>query len=152
LKVLLQRVSRASVGSGGRELGAIGEGLLALAGFRERDDVRDLRWMAGKIVNLRVFPDARNDMNLSLLDVGGQLLVVSQFTLHASCRKGRRPSFMKAADPQKAEMLFGLFLQELRGFGVDVESGEFGAMMNVELVNSGPVTIMLDSPSEREET
>ncbi|MBD3369801.1 D-tyrosyl-tRNA(Tyr) deacylase [Candidatus Fermentibacteria bacterium] len=149
MKTLLQRVSRASVGGDGESLGSIGRGLLVLAGFRERDDEEELRWMAGKIVNLRIFPDSGQNMNLSLLDVDGQLLVVSQFTLHASCRKGRRPSFVKAAPPSQAETLYDIFLQELRGFGVEVESGRFGAMMEVELVNSGPVTIMVESPSER---
>ena len=150
MKVLAQRVSEASVTVDGKVVGSIGPGLLVLAGFRAEDDESQLRWMAGKVTGLRIFPDEGGDMNRSLLDSGGSLLVVSQFTLHANCRKGRRPSFMDAAPPQQAEVLYNLFLEMLRGYGAPVESGSFGAMMEVSLVNDGPVTIMVDSPVERD--
>lgn len=151
MKALVQRVSRASVRVDGRVTGSIGTGLLVLAGFRDEDSESDLDWMASKLVNLRVFPDgtAKGNMSLSLLDVGGGLLVVSQFTLHADTRKGRRPSFVRAASPERAEVLYRLFLELLSATGVRTESGEFGRMMEVELVNDGPVTILVDSPSER---
>jgi len=149
VKALVQRVSEASVAIDGEVVGSIGPGLLVLAGFRAADDESQLTWMAGKITGLRIFPDQGGDMNRSLLDSGGSLLVVSQFTLHANCRKGRRPSFMDAAPPQRAEVLYNLFLEMLRGYGAPVESGSFGAMMEVSLVNDGPVTIMVDSPAER---
>lgn len=149
MKALVQRVSEASVAIDGEVVGSIGPGLLVLAGFRAADDEPQLTWMAGKITGLRIFPDQGGDMNRSLLDSGGSLLVVSQFTLHANCRKGRRPSFMDAAPPQRAEVLYNLFLEMLRGYGAPVESGSFGAMMEVSLVNDGPVTIMVDSPAER---
>jgi len=149
VKALVQRVSRASVTVDGEVCGSIGPGLLVLAGFRAEDDESQLNWMAGKVTGLRIFPDQGGDMNRSLLDSGGSLLVVSQFTLHASCRKGRRPSFMAAAPPEQAEVLYNLFLETLRGYGVPVQSGSFGAMMEVSLVNDGPVTIMIDSPVER---
>jgi len=149
VKALVQRVSEASVAIDGEVVGSIGPGLLVLAGFRAADDEPQLTWMAGKITGLRIFPDQGGDMNRSLLDSGGSLLVVSQFTLHANCRKGRRPSFMDAAPPQRAEVLYNLFLEMLRGYGAPVESGSFGAMMEVSLVNDGPVTIMVDSPAER---
>lgn len=149
MKALVQRVSEASVTVGGDTVGAIGPGLLVLAGFGSEDDEAQLRWMAGKVAGLRIFPDRRGDMNRSLLDVGGGILVVSQFTLHASCRKGRRPSFTDAAPPERAEVLYDLFVEMLRGCGAPVESGRFGAMMQVSLVNDGPVTIMIDSPGER---
>jgi D-tyrosyl-tRNA(Tyr) deacylase len=150
MKALVQRVSRASVSVDGSVVGSIGPGLLVLAGFRAGDDESQLRWMAGKLTGLRIFPDDEGDMNLSLLDCGGSLLVVSQFTLHANCRKSRRPSYMDAAPPERAEVLYSLFLEMLRGYGVPLESGVFGAMMEVSLVNDGPVTIMVDSPVERE--
>ncbi len=150
MKALLQRVSEASVAVDGETVGSIGPGLLVLAGFRCEDDESELRWMAGKIVGLRIFPDDSGDMNRSLLDAGGSLLVISQFTLHASCRKGRRPSFMAAAPPNRAELLYNLFLEMLGDSGAVVESGSFGSMMEVSLVNDGPVTVMIDSPVERD--
>ena len=130
-------------------LGAIGRGILALIGFGHGDTEDDLRWMSRKIRELRVFPDEQGNMNLSLQDVAGELLVVSQFTLHANTRKGRRPSFIGAADPSMAELLYNLFVQICVEGGLTVQQGSFGAMMNVELVNAGPITIMIDSPSER---
>jgi D-tyrosyl-tRNA(Tyr) deacylase len=135
----------------GAVVGSIGEGLLLLVGFRAEDSPEDLDWMAQKVLNLRVFPDDGDagNMNRSLLDTGGSLLVVSQFTLHADTRKGRRPSFVRAAPPDQAETLYHLFLELLSSAGVVAEAGLFGEMMEVELVNDGPVTIMIDSPSER---
>jgi D-tyrosyl-tRNA(Tyr) deacylase len=149
MKTLVQRVSSASVVSGGELTGEIGRGLLVLAGFGRNDSVKDLQWMTGKILGLRIFSDAKDNMNLSVSDVQGEILVVSQFTLHADTRKGRRPSFIAAADPVEAEAMFDLFRGMLSGSGLVVRSGVFGAMMQVSLVNDGPVTIMIDSPSER---
>lgn len=149
MKALVQRVSRASVRVDGKTVGSIGGGLLVLAGFGRSETNGDLLWTANRIANLRVFPDDRGAMNLSLLDTGGSILVVSQFTLHADTAKGRRPSFTRAADPARAEMLFRLFTSMLEETGLEVQQGVFGAMMEVELVNDGPVTIMMDSPCER---
>ncbi|NLP06072.1 D-tyrosyl-tRNA(Tyr) deacylase [Candidatus Fermentibacteria bacterium] len=149
MKALVQRVSRASVRVDGATVGAIGGGLLVLAGFGRSDTNEDLLWTAGRIANLRIFPDDRGAMNLSLLDTGGSILLVSQFTLHADTAKGRRPGFARAADPVRAEMLFRLFASMLEDTGLEVQRGVFGAMMEVELVNDGPVTIMIDSPCER---
>ncbi len=149
MKVLLQRVQRASVTTGGSTAGSIDGGLLALVGIGRNDTADDLEWMASKLVNLRIFPDPSGAMNLSLLDTGGAILAVSQFTLHADCSRGRRPSFIGAGDPRTASALFDLFVERLRALGPRVETGVFGAMMEVSLVNDGPVTLMLDSPSER---
>jgi len=149
LKTLVQRVSEASVSSAGKILGAIDRGLLVLAGFGRNDGLEDLEWMTRKVLGLRIFPDSRDNMNLSVTDIGGEILVVSQFTLHADVRKGRRPSFIKAADPADAVGLYETFVEMLAGSGLDVESGIFGAAMQVSLVNDGPVTIMMDSPAER---
>lgn len=150
MKALLQRVSRASVSSGGRLRGRIGGGLLVLAGFGRSDSMRDLEWMTGKILGLRIFPDGEGNMNLSVSQTEGGILVVSQFTLHADTRKGRRPSFMGAAEPDRAETFYHLFVEMLEGSGLDVQTGVFGRMMKVSLINDGPVTVMVDSPSERE--
>jgi len=152
MKAILQRVSRASVSVHGNRIGSIDAGILALIGFGRNDSEEDLRWMARKIRELRIFPDGSGNMNLSLADTRGKLLVVSQFTLHADTRKGRRPSFVRAADPRKAELLYMLFVEICSQGGVAVEQGRFGEMMEVELVNDGPVTLMIDSPSERNST
>ena len=128
----------------GETVGAIGRGFLVLVGFRPGDTEEQLRWMADKIVGLRVFGDAEGKMNLALADAGGSLLVVSQFTLYGDAAKGRRPSFIDAAPPAVAEPLYEKFVAQLRGLGVTVETGRFGAMMDVELVNDGPVTLMLE--------
>ncbi len=149
MKTLLQRVSRASVSTQGSIAGEIGPGLLALVSFGRSDTEEDLEWMSKKITGLRIFPDLNNSMNLSLSDIGGDILIVSQFTLHADSRKGRRPSFMNAALPENAELLYDLFLEIVSHSGLKVRSGLFGAMMKIDLVNDGPVTIMIDSPSER---
>ncbi len=145
MRVVLQRVSRARVSIDGQVVGRIGTGLALLVGFTEGDDETVLGWMADKVVGLRVFNDSEQKMNLSLEDVGGDLLVVSQFTLYGDTRKGRRPSFIRAAHPDVAIPLYESFLTALRQRAPGrVESGEFGAMMNVELVNAGPVTLVLE--------
>ena len=149
MKTLLQRVSRASVSIKGSVTGEIGPGLLALVSFGRSDTEEDLEWMSRKITGLRIFPDSNNNMNLSLSDTGGDILIVSQFTLHADSGKGRRPSFMNAALPENAELLYDLFLEIVSNSVLKVRSGVFGAMMEINLVNDGPVTIMIDSPSER---
>jgi D-tyrosyl-tRNA(Tyr) deacylase len=141
---LLQRVSRAEVHVAGRVTGRIGRGLLVLAGFTHSDGEEQLAWMTDKIVGLRIFGDAEQKMNLALADVGGAVLVVSQFTLYGNAQKGRRPSFIDAARPEQAIPLYERFVALLRERGVQTETGEFGAMMDVELVNDGPVTLWLE--------
>jgi D-tyrosyl-tRNA(Tyr) deacylase len=145
---LIQRVSRASVLIKGGVAGEIGDGLCILLGIKEGDDEEEVRYLAGKVANMRIFNDDDGKMNLSVLDVGGSALVVSQFTLHADERKGRRPSFIKSAKPEVAIPLYELFIDELKKSGIHTESGEFGAMMEVELINSGPVTIIAKSKNE----
>jgi D-tyrosyl-tRNA(Tyr) deacylase len=127
-----------------RTAGEIGRGLVLLVGLTHSDDEDDITWMADKVVGLRIFSDAEDKMNLSLADVGGSVLVVSQFTLYGDARKGRRPSFIDAARPEQAVPLYERFVAALRARDVRVETGEFGAMMEVELVNDGPVTLWLD--------
>jgi D-tyrosyl-tRNA(Tyr) deacylase len=144
MRIVLQRVSRARVTVDGRVTGAIGRGLLLLVGFTGGDTEETLRWMADKVVGLRVFADPGGKMNLSVDEVGGALLVVSQFTLYGDARRGRRPSFVEAAPPAVAIPLYERFLERLRATGRPVETGEFGAMMEVELVNDGPVTLLLE--------
>ena len=145
MRVVLQRVSRASVSISGKVVGEIGQGLALLVGFTEEDGEDEVRWMAEKILGLRVFSDDEEKMNLSLQDLEGDLLVVSQFTLYGDTRKGRRPSFVHAAHPDLAIPLYDRFLGILREKApARVESGEFGAMMDVELVNAGPVTLVLE--------
>jgi D-tyrosyl-tRNA(Tyr) deacylase len=145
MRVVLQRVSRARVSISEKVVGEIGQGLALLVGFTEGDGEDEVRWMAEKVLGLRVFSDDEEKMNLSLQDVEGDLLVVSQFTLYGDTRKGRRPSFVHAAHPDLAIPLYDRFLGILRGKApARVESGEFGAMMDVELVNAGPVTLVLE--------
>src|SRR2546421_7364555 len=148
VRVVLQRVSRAEVRVSGRVTGKIGVGFLVLAGFAPTDVEDTLAWMADKILGLRLFGDAAGKMNLALADVGGALLVVSQFTLYGDSSKGRRPSFIDAAPPEAAIPLYERFVALLRergaGSGTLVATGEFGAMMEVELVNDGPVTLLLE--------
>ena len=144
MRVVVQRVSRASVTAAGRVTGRIGLGLMALIGFAPSDDISKLSWMADKLVGLRLFADTEGKMNRSVHDVGGSILVVSQFTLYGDVQRGRRPSFIRAADPEVAIPLYEQFVQLLRDRGVPVETGEFGAMMDVELVNAGPVTLMIE--------
>ena len=140
----MQRVSRASVRVDGEVVGEIGKGLLVLAAFAPGDGEEELSWMASKLAGLRIFPDEDGLMNRSTRDAGGALLVVSQFTLYGDVSRGRRPSFIGAADPEEAERLYDRFLELCEGTEVPVESGEFGAMMEVELANDGPVTLVVD--------
>ena len=144
MRLLLQRVSRAEVRVGERVTGRIARGYLLFVGFTHADTEDQLVWMADKVVGLRLFADADDKMNLSLADVSGALLVVSQFTLYGDAAKGRRPSFIDAARPEGAIPLYERFLVLLGARGIHTESGEFGAMMDVELVNDGPVTLWLE--------
>jgi D-tyrosyl-tRNA(Tyr) deacylase len=145
MKVLVQRVSRASVSVDGEVVGRIGLGLVGLVGVAQGDSEEDARHLVEKTVNLRIFPDEAGKFNRSLVDVGGELLLVSQFTLIADTRKGRRPSFIEAAGPAKAEALFNGFVGLARATGLKVETGRFQQHMLVEIHNDGPVTILLDS-------
>jgi D-tyrosyl-tRNA(Tyr) deacylase len=147
MRVVIQLVKRASVTIDGRVVGAIGKGLLALLGIRQNDSEADVDFLVNKTVGLRIFPDDEGKMNRGLLEVGGALLVVSQFTLYGDARKGKRPSFVDAAPPPIAVPLYEKFVAQARALGVTVATGEFGAMMDVELVNDGPVTIIVDSPN-----
>ncbi|MFH0911377.1 MAG: D-aminoacyl-tRNA deacylase [Planctomycetota bacterium] len=144
MRIVVQRVSDASVTVDGRAAGSIGRGLLVLVGVGHEDTEEQARALAGKTARLRIFEDAAGKMNLSVLDVQGGVLAVSQFTLLADARKGNRPSFIAAAPPEKAEPLCRVFCEELRALGVPVEEGVFGARMAVRLVNDGPVTILLE--------
>jgi D-tyrosyl-tRNA(Tyr) deacylase len=145
MRVVLQRVSRASVRVDGRDVSSIGPGLLLLLGVAEGDSADTAAQLAGKCARMRVFSDADGKFNLSLLDTGGEALVVSQFTLLADTRRGKRPSFTAAARPETAQPLCEAFSQALRDVGVRTQAGEFGAHMQVDLVNDGPVTIVIDS-------
>ena len=145
MRAVLQRVSRASVRVGGETVGEIGAGLLVLLGVARDDEESDAVYLVEKTLNLRVFEDAEGRMNLSLAEAGGALLAVSQFTLYGDARKGRRPSWFDAAPPELARPLYEFFVAEARARGARVETGSFQAMMEVELVNDGPVTILLDS-------
>ena len=145
MRAVVQRVSRASVRVDSRTVGEIGKGLVVLLGIRSGDTREAADYLAEKVAVLRIFPDAEGKTNLSVLDVGGAVLAVSQFTLFGDTRKGRRPSYIDAAPPAEAEPLYEYFLSALRRHGLRVESGVFRAMMEVELVNDGPVTILLDS-------
>ena len=145
MRAVIQLVSKASVRVGENQVSKIGPGLLVLLGIHRDDTEKDTALLAEKIANLRVFPDQDRLMNLSILDVDGDMLVVSQFTLYGDCRKGRRPSYSSAAPPELANRLYELFMEETRKTGITVASGEFQAMMDVELINQGPVTLLLDS-------
>ncbi len=145
MKVVLQRVSEAKVTVENEVVGVIGKGLMLLVGVGQEDTEQDLIWMADKLAGLRIFEDDGGKMNLSIEDVGGDVLSVSQFTLYGDCRKGRRPNFMGAARPELAEALYDKFNGLLRARGLRVETGRFGAMMDVSLVNDGPVTLILES-------
>lgn len=145
MRAVVQRVSRAAVRVEGREVAAIGAGLLVLLGVGREDGPDQAEWLARKIAGLRIFPDEAGKLNLSLLATGGQALVVSQFTLWGDCNKGTRPSFGRAAPGEQAEPLYQQFVAALQAEGVPVATGVFGALMEVELVNSGPVTLLLDT-------
>ena len=145
MKALLQRVIEASVKVGVEVVGKIGQGLVVFAGIAQGDTEKDIDYLADKIVNLRIFSDEASKFNLSALEIRGEILIVSQFTLLADTRKGRRPSFTQAAAPEQAEALFNLFVDRVRGSGLRVETGRFQQHMLVEIHNDGPVTIALDS-------
>ncbi|CAE6504962.1 D-aminoacyl-tRNA deacylase [Paenibacillus sp. GCM10023250] len=145
MKVVVQRSKEASVVVDGVTVGAIAKGLVLLVGLTHEDTDADIRWMADKIAGLRIFEDESGKMNLSVSDVGGEILSVSQFTLYGDCRKGRRPNFMAAARPEQAEAQYEAFNDALRASGLKVETGRFGAMMDVTFTNWGPVTLIVDS-------
>lgn len=145
MRAVVQLTGKASVKVGGRVTGSIEHGLVVLLGVHKQDTAKDARYLADKIAHLRIFPDANGQMNKSVLDVGGGALVVSQFTLLGDCRKGRRPGYSSAAPPERAKELYELFITELVEFGIGVATGEFQAMMDVSLVNTGPVTLLVDS-------
>lgn len=145
MRAVVQRVNNASVTVDGERLSQISQGLLVLLGVGEDDDEKDVEYMVNKVVGLRIFQDANDKMNLSVTDIEGELLVVSQFTLYGDVRKGKRPSFSSAAKPDLGEDLYEKFVQKTRELGIKTETGSFGADMDVELLNQGPVTILLDS-------
>ena len=147
MKIVVQRVKKSSVSVAGEIVGQIGQGVCVLTGIAPTDTEKDLDWMAGKLVNLRIFEDSAGKMNLSLLDIGGEALIISQFTLLADCVKGRRPSFTGAGDPRVAEGLYLKFLDKVAALGVRVQHGIFGADMQVSIENDGPATFILESPA-----
>ncbi len=149
MKALIQRVDHASVSVDGELIGRIGEGLLALVGAGRADTSADAEALARKVVGLRIFPDEDGRFNLSLIDVEGAMLAVSQFTLYADVRRGRRPSFTEAARPEQAERLVDEFVEAVRAQGVEVATGRFGAMMEVDLRNNGPFTLMVETAAGR---
>ncbi len=149
MRVVIQRVSSASVKIENQIFSKIEKGLLVLVGIEEIDTQVDIEWLSGKIVRLRVFPDSQDVMNLSVQEIDGEILVVSQFTLHASTKKGNRPSYIRAARPEVSIPLYEKFVQQLeKDLGKSVKTGVFGAMMNISLVNDGPVTIVIDTQNK----
>jgi D-aminoacyl-tRNA deacylase len=149
MKIVVQRVKSASVDVGGKTVSEIGKGLLILLGVSRGDIEADADYLAEKVANLRVFEDGAGKMNRSIGEVGGGVLVVSQFTLYGDCRKGRRPSFTDAAGPEKGRSLYDRFVSELRGNGIEVKTGRFGEHMIIKLENDGPVTLILENIKER---
>jgi D-tyrosyl-tRNA(Tyr) deacylase len=149
MRVVLQRVKEAHVDVAGATVGAISTGLLILLGVTSTDTQQDAEYLADKIIYLRIFPDEEGRMNRSILEVGGSLLVISQFTLYGDCRKGRRPSFDRAAPPEQARQLYDYFIERLSSRNIIVQTGVFQAEMQVHLVNDGPVTFVLDSPDRQ---
>jgi D-tyrosyl-tRNA(Tyr) deacylase len=146
MRAVVQRVTRCSVTVADETVGSIGPGLLVLLGVAEKDTAREADWLAAKIVHLRIFEDEAGKLNRSLLECGGEMLVVSQFTLYGDCRKGRRPSFVQAAPPEKGETLYERFVEQVRALGLSVATGRFRRLMDVRLVNHGPVTLIVESP------
>lgn len=145
MRAVVQRVTHAEVIVGNRQTGVIGEGIMVLVGIHREDSTRDVSWMADKLVHLRIFDDDAGLMNQSLLDTGGEMLIVSQFTILGDCRKGRRPSWSTAAAPDQANILYLQLVEAVSTYGVRTATGEFQALMDVALVNNGPVTLLLDS-------
>jgi len=150
VRALIQRVKRAQVSTNGKVLGRIEKGLIVFLGIKDDDKEEDAEFLSEKIVHLRIMADEEEKMNKAVLDVGGQILVVSQFTLYADTNYGRRPSFLKAAKPEIARPLYDLFIDKLKEKGVKVQTGRFGAYMEVKVINDGPVTIMLESGQKNE--
>lgn len=149
MRVVIQRVSKASVSIAGKINGEIGKGLLILLGIEEADTEEDVQWLSGKISRLRIFNDEDGVMNLSVKDVDGEILVVSQFTLHAGTKKGNRPSYIRAAKPETAVPLYEYFIKQMeQDLGKPLQTGKFGAMMDILLVNDGPVTIIIDTKNK----
>lgn len=145
MRIVVQRVKTASVSVNGRLISQINKGFLVFLGISKDDNEQKINYLANKVVNLRLMADSDDKMNLSLKDVKGEILIVSQFTLYGDCQKGNRPSFIKAAEPQKAEKLYQLFIQKCKGSNLKVKNGVFGAKMSIELINDGPVTIIIDN-------
>ncbi len=152
MRVVLQRVSRSQVTVDGKTVGKTGRGLVILLGIAEADTGEDAEYLADKCIAMRIFNDEQGKMNHSVLDIHGEILSISQFTLYGDTRKGRRPSFIHAAEPKKGEYLYDYFNECLRRSGLNVETGQFGAMMNVDIYNEGPVTIIVDSKLKREKS
>ena len=148
MRAVVQRVKNSSVEVDGKLIGKIDKGLNVLLGISEEDKEEDIKYLVDKIVNLRIFEDEQGKMNKSLLDVEGELIVISQFTLYGDCRKGRRPNFMKALGGNEAEVVYNKFVDECRNFIEDVQTGEFGADMKVTIINDGPVTLLLESKKD----
>ncbi|MGI6574588.1 MAG: D-aminoacyl-tRNA deacylase [bacterium] len=148
MRAVVQRVTKGQVTLEGEVIGAIGKGFVVLLGIGRDDTSRDVEYLVDKIVNLRVFDDAAGKMNCSLLDVGGELLAISQFTLYGDCRKGRRPSFIAAAAPEEAVLLYNEFVKKVAAYGIAVATGRFQALMQVDIHNDGPVTLLIDSKKE----
>lgn len=145
MKVVVQRSKAASVSVEEKQVGSIPFGLVLLVGITHEDSEKDIKWMADKLAGLRIFEDEEGKMNFDITQIGGSILSISQFTLYGDCRKGRRPNFMQAARPEQAEQLYEQFNALLRNKGLTVETGQFGAMMDVQLTNDGPVTLVIDS-------
>lgn len=145
MRAVIQRVKEARVEVEGEVVGRIGEGILLFLGIRKDDAPDDIKYLVEKVLGLRMFDDNAGKMNLSIAEVGREILIVSQFTLYGDCRKGRRPSFDEAASPDMAEKLYGIFVEEVKKRGINVQTGRFRALMDIHLINSGPVTILLDS-------
>jgi D-tyrosyl-tRNA(Tyr) deacylase len=145
MRVVVQRCKESSVSVGGQIVGRIQSGLVVLVGITHEDKTEEVMLLADKVANLRIFEDDQGKMNHSVIDQGGSVLSVSQFTLYGDCRKGRRPNFLDSARPEHAEPLYNLFNDRLRSMGLEVQTGQFGAMMEVQLVNDGPVTLIIDS-------
>lgn len=150
MRAVVQRVSSSSVDSEGVRTGSIGKGFCVLLGVTHSDTEEDARWLAEKIAGLRVFEDDEGKLNRSLTDVNGQMLIVSQFTLYGDCRHGRRPSFSGAARPEQAERLYEKFVEDARSLGIHAETGVFQTMMTVNIVNDGPVTLIIDTPEKKQ--
>jgi D-tyrosyl-tRNA(Tyr) deacylase len=149
MRAVIQRVKNASVTIGGNLRSVIGQGLLVLVGIEEADNDNDIEWLGSKIIQLRIFNDSSGVMNLSVMETGGEIMVISQFTLHANTRKGNRPSYIRAARPETAIPLYNRFIEKLTALtGRDIATGEFGAMMDISLVNDGPVTIIIDTKNK----